>query len=80
MRVIPVKNFVVTVTVKPIRGRGSTHWRGHWSVCRGQGDRPGSAMAEGDTDVCVSEENAYLFAGTEGVAIAKAMAIRISDR
>jgi hypothetical protein len=80
VRIIPVDNLVVTVTARKIQKRGNTRWRGHWSVYPERDHHPETAMAEGDTDLYVSEENAYLFAGTEGVAIAKDITAKFSAR
>jgi hypothetical protein len=71
MRVIPVENLVVEVTAEQVQQRGDTRWRGHWLVRPGQMYRQNDAVAEGDTDLYVTEEHAYLFASTEGVATAK---------
>jgi hypothetical protein len=73
MRTIPVEDLVVIVTAKEVRRRGTAHWRGHWSIhpheLVQQADAP--ALAQGDTELYLSEENAYLFAGAEGVAVAR---------
>lgn len=69
MRVIPVENLVVEVTVEQLERHGETRWRGHWSIHPSQAYRQREAVAEGDTDeVYTTEEHAYLFAGTAGVA------------
>lgn len=74
MRVIPVGNFVVTVTAEQIERHGRAHWRGRWSIYPGREFQGRIAVAEGETDLHASEENAYLFAGTQGVATAKDIA------
>lgn len=74
MRVIPVDNFVVTVTAEKVERHGMAHWRGHWSIYPGEQRQGQIAVAEGETDLHASEENAYLFAGTDGVATAKDIA------
>jgi hypothetical protein len=74
MRVIPVEHFVVTVTAEKVERHGMAHWRGHWSIYPGEEYQGRMALARGETDLHASEENAYLFAGTEGVATAKEIA------
>ncbi|MBE1161807.1 hypothetical protein [Dyella acidiphila] len=76
MRVIPVQDLVVEITAEKVALSEGDRWRGHWSVHPGQQFREQSAVAEGDTDLQVTEENAYLFAGTQGVAMAKDIAAR----
>jgi hypothetical protein len=74
MRSIPVRDLVVIVTVESVRGRGALRWRGHWSAYPLGGLDPaplGQALAEGDSDLYLSKDNAYLFAGAEGVAVAE---------
>jgi hypothetical protein len=74
MRVIPVDNFVVTVTAEKVERHGRAHWRGRWSIYPGEAYQGRIALAEGETELHASEENAYLFAGTDGVATAKDIA------
>jgi hypothetical protein len=71
MRIIPVRNLVVVITIRKVIRRGRARWRGHWSIHAGQASHRTDTVAEGDTHLFASEENAYLFAGTEGVAMAK---------
>ncbi|GLQ51934.1 hypothetical protein ACFFJT_14355 [Dyella flava] len=77
MRIIPVANLLVEITTAQFREGDDARWRGHWSVHPGPGDLQQTAVAEGDTDLYTSEEHAYLFASTEGVAIAKDIAARL---
>jgi hypothetical protein len=79
MRVIPVENFVVTVTAEKVERHGRTHWRGHWSIYPGEEYHGRMALAQGETELHASEENAYLFAGTDGVATAKDIAAAAPD-
>ncbi|GLQ99172.1 hypothetical protein [Dyella mobilis] len=76
MRSIPVNDLWVTVTAVAIRGCGAARWRGQWSVYLRREAVQGIVappLARGETDLYAREENAYLFAGAEGVEAARKM-------